>query len=128
MSSTRKRVTTTGGDQLAQDPFAALAGLNLPTAPTPPNRQPAAPSKPKNLGRVEVRRLKAGRAGKTVTEISGFADTDPERLGTLAQRLKSTLGTGGTAREGVVEIQGDRVDEVLAALTQEGYRPVKAGG
>ncbi|NDD69778.1 MAG: translation initiation factor, partial [Synechococcaceae bacterium WB9_4xC_028] len=46
----------------------------------------------------------------------------------LLKKLKGRIGSGGTAKDGVVELQGDQVDVVLELLSQEGYRPKRAGG
>ncbi|HXC65333.1 MAG TPA: translation initiation factor [bacterium] len=77
--------------------------------------------------RINVRRELQGRAGKTVTALWGFQSSE-RQLEELAKALKKGLGTGGSAKEGRVEIQGDKVAAVLAWLEKQGYKPVKAGG
>lgn len=77
--------------------------------------------------RINVRRELQGRAGKTVTALWGFQSSD-KQLDELAKALKKSLGTGGSAKEGRVEIQGDKVTAVLAWLEKAGYKGVKAGG
>ena len=77
--------------------------------------------------RVAVRREKQGRAGKTVTAIYDLQASD-RQLEELAKALKKHFGTGGSAKAGAVEIQGDQVEKVLAWLTAKGYKPVKTGG
>ena len=67
--------------------------------------------------RVDIERK--GRGGKTATIISGFS-LDDEQIGRIAASLKKRLGTGGSARGGEILIQGDRRDDVLAALRQMG--------
>lgn len=58
--------------------------------------------------------------GKQVVVIEGFSgDTD---VGELASELKSTLGTGGTVKEGRIELQGDHADRVQALLEERGYQ------
>lgn len=64
---------------------------------------------------------KKRRAGKSVTVASGFAQT-PETLAKLASELKKRCGSGGTAKENEIEIQGEHVDTVAAELTKRGYR------
>lgn len=64
---------------------------------------------------------KKRRAGKTVTVAIGFQHTD-ESLQSLAQTLKKKCGSGGTAKDGDIEIQGDHVEKVKAELTRLGYR------
>lgn len=61
------------------------------------------------------------RAGKTVTVASGFRHT-PATLAKLATDLKKRCGSGGTAKDGEIEIQGDHVETVATALTKLGYR------
>ena len=61
------------------------------------------------------------RAGKTVTVASGFSHT-PETLASVAQRLKKKCGSGGTAKDDEIEIQGDHAAKVSAELQAMGYR------
>jgi translation initiation factor 1 len=69
--------------------------------------------------RVAVDRKR--RAGKTVTVASGFQHT-PETLASVAQALKKKCGSGGTARDGEIEIQGDHVAKIAAELQKTGYK------
>ena len=78
-------------------------------------------------GIARIRREKAGRGGKTVTTIAGLP-LDEAALAALARRLKTACGTGGTVREGTIELQGDHRDAVLAFLAKEGFRGKLAGG
>jgi translation initiation factor 1 len=78
-------------------------------------------------GLARVRRETAGRGGKTVTVVLGLG-LDPAALAALGQRLRARCGTGGTARDGRIELQGDHVDKVLAALAADGVRAKRAGG
>jgi translation initiation factor 1 len=64
---------------------------------------------------------KKRRAGKTVTVAAGFQHT-PETLAALAQTLKKKCGTGGTAKDAEIEIQGDHAIRVRAELEKLGYR------
>lgn len=92
-------------------------------------RAPAAPAAPTPAGDgiARVRRETAGRGGKTVTTIAGLALPEPE-LRDLAKALKQRCATGGSLREGVIELQGDHRDRVLAALEELGHRAKRAGG
>jgi translation initiation factor 1 len=85
-----------------------------------PQRAPAG-------GRVKVRRETAGRRGKAVTTISGVP-VDDAGLRELAGRLKKRCGVGGSAKNGVIELQGDHRDAVMEVLRAEGYDAVLAGG
>jgi translation initiation factor 1 len=78
-------------------------------------------------GRVKVRRETAGRRGKAVTTISGIPLADAG-LRELAGRLKKRCGVGGSAKNGVIELQGDHRDVVVEVLRAEGYDVVLAGG
>lgn len=76
---------------------------------------------------VRVSRESKGRGGKTVTIVSGLL-LDDGKLQELAKRLKQVCGTGGTVKEGKIEIQGDQCDRVLAELQNRGYKPKRSGG
>jgi translation initiation factor 1 len=78
-------------------------------------------------GRVKVRREVAGRRGKAVTTIAGVPLADAE-LRELAGRLKKRCGVGGSAKDGVIELQGDHRDAVVEVLRADGYDVVLAGG
>jgi translation initiation factor 1 len=78
-------------------------------------------------GPVKVRRETAGRKGKTVTTVLNLPLNDND-MRDLAGRLKKRCGVGGSAKDGVIEIQGDHRDTVLAVLRAEGFTAVLAGG
>jgi translation initiation factor 1 len=82
---------------------------------------------PKGDGVVRVRRETKGRAGKTVTAVEGIP-LSGEALRDLAAELKRHCGTGGTLKGGVIEIQGDHRDAVVADLTRRGFTVKRAGG
>ncbi len=81
----------------------------------------------KNDGIARVMRDRKHRGGKTVTMITGIPVSE-ETLATLAQQLKKLCGSGGTVKDGVIEIQGDHCDKVMAKLTALGYKVKRAGG
>lgn len=83
--------------------------------------------KPRNDGIVRVMRDRKQRGGKTVTVISGVIASTVE-LAALAQQLKKLCGSGGSVKEGAIEIQGDHCDKILAKLTALGYKVKRAGG
>lgn len=79
-------------------------------------------------GILRIRRETSGRKGKTVTTIRGFGDLDAPGLKQLAKELKQKCGSGGSVKDGVIEIQGDHRDTVQALLEAKGYRVKLAGG
>jgi len=81
----------------------------------------------KTDGTVRIGRETKGRKGKGVTTLTGF-DLDSSALKTLAKQLKKTCSTGGTIKDGVIEIQGDHRDKLKAELNKQGYRVKLAGG
>ncbi len=87
----------------------------------------ALPSAPTGDGNLRVSREKAGRGGKTVTVVRG-ALLGEEALAALAKRLKTTCGSGGTSKDGVIEIQGEHTERIVAWLVQNGFRVKRAGG
>ncbi len=95
--------------------------------------RPAAAPEPEPGGlppagqRVNVRRETQGRAGKTVTALWGFQASE-RQLEELGRALRKALGCGGSAKDGRVELQGDKVALALVWLAGKGYKPVKAGG
>lgn len=84
-------------------------------------------SRPKGDGVVRVQRETKGRAGKGVTLVRGLDLPDAQLLA-WAKQLKAACGSGGTVKEGVVEVQGDHVDKVMALLTSKGFKVKRAGG
>ena len=91
--------------------------------------QPAAGQQParKSDGIVRIMRDKKHRGGKTVTVITGIPATTAE-ITALAQQLKKLCGSGGTVKDGTIEIQGDHCDKVMAKLSELGYKVKRAGG
>jgi translation initiation factor 1 len=81
---------------------------------------------PSGDGIVRVHRETKGRKGKTVTVITGLP-LHGDALKQLASRLKRRCGSGGTSREGAIEIQGDHVEPLLVELGGLGYVVRKSG-
>lgn len=77
--------------------------------------------------RVRVGRQVAGRSGKGVSVISGLPLATPE-LEQLATRLKKLCGAGGAVKDGVIEIQGEHRERLVAELLKLGYAAKQAGG
>ena len=82
---------------------------------------------PAGDGIVRVQRETKGRKGKGVTVITGLG-LEPDGLRTLAKHLKQQCGTGGTVKNGTIEIQGDHRDTVVNTLSAQGYTVKRAGG
>lgn len=82
---------------------------------------------PAGDGIVRVSRETGGRGGKTVTVVRGVP-LDAPALVALAASLKAACGCGGTVKDGVIELQGDRRDPVVAHLEKAGWRVRRAGG
>lgn len=82
---------------------------------------------PRGDGNVRVSLQTKGRGGKSVTLVRGLALED-DALSALGKQLRSACGSGGTVKEGVIEVQGDHVERIMDALAKQGYRPKKAGG
>lgn len=78
-------------------------------------------------GIVRIRRETKGRNGKGVTTLTGFA-LPQEQLKDLAKKLKQHVSTGGTLKDGVIEIQGDQRDKLKAYLESLGFTVKLAGG
>jgi len=78
-------------------------------------------------GVARVRREKSGRRGKTVTTVGGLP-LAPDDLRELATALKRFCGSGGSVKDGVIEIQGDHRDAVLEELARRGLKAKRAGG
>jgi translation initiation factor 1 len=76
---------------------------------------------------VRVGREIKGRAGKGVTTIRGLPMSLSD-IESLATKLKKRCGSGGTVREGVIEIQGDHRDVIVAELLKLGWPAKKSGG
>jgi translation initiation factor 1 len=82
---------------------------------------------PAGDGVVRVSRQTKGRGGKSVTLVKGLA-LDPIALAALGKQLRTACGSGGTAKDGVIEIQGDHCDRVVDTLKQHGHSAKRAGG
>ena len=85
------------------------------------------PSVPNKSTVVRVGRETKGRGGKGVTTISDLP-LDENGLTELAAKLKQRLGTGGTTKDGRIEIQGNQRDRIVSELEGMGYRVKRAGG
>ena len=82
---------------------------------------------PKTDGIVRVGRETKGRKGKGVTVITGVP-LDNEEIKDLGRELKKKCGTGGTVRDGVIEIQGDHRELLVSELQKKGWTVRRSGG
>jgi translation initiation factor 1 len=87
----------------------------------------AVPDLPPNQQDLRVQATRSGRKGKTVTVITGFR-SKPETLNQLLKQLKAQCGSGGTVKDGAIEIQGDCKQKILEILIKLGYKAKISGG
>jgi translation initiation factor 1 len=78
-------------------------------------------------GIVRVSRETQGRGGKAVTVVRGLA-LDAAALAKVGRQLRAACGSGGTVKEGVVEVQGDHAARVMELLQAQGYKVKRSGG
>ncbi len=139
---TSKKLKLEKPEDFGTNPFVSLEIEGLPT--TIVENRKNAPSEKMSFGvkpetpqkekigrseRLEIRREKSGRGGKTVTTIKGFPKSLAVAQRTqLLKKMKVSLGTGGTWNDLVMELQGDRREEVMKWLSKIGFKPVLAGG
>lgn len=117
MKSKAKKSQATGFNGSA---FASLNLSSLPDGPTPPD--PSAPQSRWKMGRVILQRETAYRGGKTVIVIKDFASHLPlSVIETIAKRVRSACGCGGTVKDRRIEIQGDQPAKIRAVLEAEGF-------
>ena len=124
----RIRIDTSGDSAFGSDAFGSLSLEGLPAGPEPKKVSSEPSQRGLNATRLEVRREKSGRAGKTVTAIYGVSVFSEEEITSLLKKLKKRLATGGTITSAGIEIQGDFADQVMDALKGFGYRAVRTGG
>ncbi|MFI5294971.1 MAG: translation initiation factor [Thermodesulfovibrionales bacterium] len=98
----------------------------VPRKEKPADRNFTTATRPAKSGTI-VRLDRKGRGGKSVTVIEGLRISVKESEKLLKQ-LKAKLGTGGTVKDGSLEIQGDHCDAVMAELKRIGYKPKRSGG
>ena len=103
----------------------ACTGCGKPVAACICRRVTATAASPDGV--IRVSRETKGRGGKSVTLVRGLA-LEADALAALGKRLRSACGAGGTVKDGVIEVQGEHCDAVIAALTKEGFTKVKRAG
>ncbi len=109
--------------------YSTDSGRMCPTCrqPTANCRCSATPVRAPTDGVVRVSRETKGRAGKGVTLVKGVP-LDAPALTALGKQLKAACGSGGTVKDGVIEVQGDHCDRVIEMLKAQGYVVKRAGG
>jgi translation initiation factor 1 len=134
--SSEQKISTHGGQDLAQNPFASLKkdGLSRATvagAADPgsgPGSATPATVRKKSRGRVDILRETGNRGGKTVTVATNFIGIGLPEKEQLAKKMRVACGCGGTVKDGRIEIQGDQRETVARILVEAGFQPVFAGG
>lgn len=107
------------------NPFAGLNNAGLP----PGSSDQSIPrEQKKSRGRVDIIRNTKGRGGKTVTVVKNFVGIGLPEKEKLTKEMQKACGVGGTVKDGLIEIQGDKREEVARILTKAGFSPVFAGG
>lgn len=101
-----------------------LRKKDLTPAPSPTRRGASLPPQQQI---AYLHRDKSGRGGKVVTLVKNLVLAE-EALKSLAKTLKQECGSGGTVKDGVIEIQGERRERIAAVLERMGYRVKIAGG
>lgn len=128
----KQRFATSGGEDVRQTlDLGALAAVPLAAAQSQPPAEPCPPAaKLSNKGRLEMRREKAGRGGKTVTTVSGAAWTlAPQRQREqLFAAIRKRCACGGKLTADGFELQGDHRESAAPALAAAGFTVVRAGG
>ena len=122
-------MTRSGGSERGRPVYSTEHGRLCPVCGKPITgcRCRKAAGRPGGDGVVRVARQTKGRKGKGVTVITGVP-LPPEDLKELARELRRSCGSGGTVKDGVIEIQGDHRDLLVAELQKRGHRVKKAGG
>lgn len=92
-----------------------------------PQTSASAKSLPPNQQTAYLHRDKGGRGGKVVTLVKNL-DLSENALKSLAKQLKQACGTGGTVKDGVIEIQGEQREKIAEVLAKMGYKVKVAGG
>lgn len=118
-----KNRTPTGGLVYSTDTGRMCPACRQPIAACTCGQKPV----PVGDGIVRVSRETKGRAGKGVTLVKGLA-LDAAALIALAKQLKAACGSGGTVKDGVIEIQGDHCERVIEWMQRDGRTVKRAGG
>jgi translation initiation factor 1 len=134
MSRKKDKAARSASEPQPPNAFGALDALGgLPDGPaesapgTPPKTSKRGQKNTKR-GRVDIIRSTAHRGGKGVTIAKNFTGIALAEKQELAKKIQKSCGVGGTVKDGNIEIQGDKRDEVKRILTEAGFNPVFSGG
>jgi translation initiation factor 1 len=132
MKQNKDKSASAGNAQPLSNGFSALDGLmNLPAGPEAsaiPVKTSLRGEKNTKRGRVDIVRQTAHRGGKGVTVAKNFIGISLAEKQELAKKIQRACGVGGTVKDGCIEIQGDKREEVKRILTEAGFNPVFSGG
>jgi translation initiation factor 1 len=119
-----KKLSTSSGLVYSTDTGRMCPGCRQPVAACTCKQAQAIPSAG---GPVRVSRESKGRGGKTVTVIKGLP-LEALALAQLGKQIKAACGSGGTVKDGVIEVQGDHCELVVQMLQKLGHAAKRAGG
>ena len=123
MANNKTVWSSSQGDLRKKDLTTSTSSARRPT-PSPKGRGESLPPQQQT---IYLHRESAGRGGKAVTLVRNLV-LSAEAMKSLAKRLKQECGTGGTVKDGVIEIQGEHREKIAGLLTKLGYKVKIAGG
>ncbi|HEY2787307.1 MAG TPA: translation initiation factor [Fimbriiglobus sp.] len=116
-----------GGGDVEEQVMGLIATMLGGKADGPANAPKSPPPQAKKTLTAKVGRETAGRRGKGVTIIFEVSVSEQELMA-LGAALKNACGTGGTVKDGRIEIQGDQRDRVTVELEKRGFKVKRSGG
>ncbi len=135
MGKKSKKIAVEGSsNELNESPFGALDSSGLPESSVLSNRleiekaQEPSENKKKSRGRVDVVRQRSAGSGGWSTIAKNFVGISIEEKNSLKKTMQKRCGVGGTVKNGAIEIQGDKREEIRKILESAGFRVVFAGG
>ena len=119
------RKAGSGGLVYSTDSGRMCPTCRQPVAACTCGQQPMPAARPG--AKVRVSRETQGRGGKAVTLVRGLS-LEADALAALGKRLRTLCGSGGTVKDGVIEVQGDHCERVIEFLNKQGWTVKRAGG